>query len=84
MLSLSLAGGAAAARAFAQSTRLFQLAGSLGGVESLIGYPAEMTHAELADTPLAVPGDVVRLSVGIEDVSDLIADLDEALARSGT
>lgn len=83
MLSLSLAGGAAAARAFAQSTRLFQLAGSLGGVESLIGYPAAMTHAELADTALAVPGDIVRLSVGIEDVADLIADLEEALARSG-
>ncbi len=82
MLSLSLAGGAPAARAFAQSTRLFQLAGSLGGVESLIGYPAEMTHAELVHTPLAVPGDVVRLSVGIEDVADLIADLDEALVRS--
>ncbi|HWI31572.1 MAG TPA: cystathionine gamma-synthase [Microbacterium sp.] len=81
MVSFALAGGAKAARAFAESTVLFQLAESLGGVESLIGYPAEMTHASVRGTELAVPENVVRLSVGIEDGGDLIADLEEALAR---
>ena len=79
MLSVQLAGGAAAARRFAESTRLFQLAESLGGVESLIGYPAEMTHASVAGTELAVPENLVRLSVGIEDVDDLVTDVLEAL-----
>jgi cystathionine gamma-synthase len=81
MLSLGLAAGADAARAFAESTHVFQLAESLGGVESLIGYPPEMTHASVRGTELAVPENVVRLSVGIEDVADLIADLEEGLAR---
>lgn len=81
MLSLGLTAGPAAARALAESTALFQLAESLGGVESLIGYPPEMTHASVRGTALAVPENVVRLSVGIEDVSDLIADLEDALAR---
>ncbi|MEV8265117.1 cystathionine gamma-synthase [Microbacterium sp. NPDC077057] len=81
MLSLGLAAGADAARAFAESTTVFQLAESLGGVESLIGYPPEMTHASVRGTELAVPENVVRLSVGIEDVADLIADLEEGLAR---
>ncbi|MFT4158210.1 MAG: cystathionine gamma-synthase [Microbacterium sp.] len=83
MLSLALANGADAARAFAESTELFQLAESLGGVESLIGYPPDMTHASVRDTALAVPENVVRLSVGIEDVADLIADLEGALGRIG-
>ncbi|GGM57433.1 cystathionine gamma-synthase [Microbacterium saperdae] len=82
MLSLGLAAGADAARAFAESTELFQLAESLGGVESLIGYPPDMTHASVRGTELAVPENIVRLSVGIEDVSDLIADLEQGLARS--
>ncbi|OAN36604.1 cystathionine gamma-synthase [Microbacterium sp. H83] len=81
MLSLGLAAGGAAAKAFAESTELFQLAESLGGVESLIGYPPDMTHASVRGTALAVPENVVRLSVGIEDVSDLIADLERGLAR---
>lgn len=81
MLSLALTGGGDAARAFAESTELFQLAESLGGVESLIGYPPEMTHASVRGTALAVPENVVRLSVGIEDVSDLIGDLEQGLAR---
>jgi cystathionine gamma-synthase len=80
MLSVAVAGGADAARRFAESTHVFQLAESLGGVESLIGYPSEMTHASVKGTPLAVPENVVRLSVGIESVDDLIADLDAALA----
>lgn len=83
MISVAVAGGALAARAFAESTRLFQLAESLGGVESLIGYPSEMTHASVRGTALAVPDNVVRLSVGIEDASDLIADVLEGLERTG-
>ena len=74
-------GDAASARRFAESTRLFQLAESLGGVESLMNYPDEMTHASVRGTELAVPPEVVRLSVGIETAADLIADLDQALAR---
>ncbi|HET8928812.1 MAG TPA: cystathionine gamma-synthase [Microbacterium sp.] len=81
MVALGLADGPEAARAYAESTRLFQLAESLGGVESLIGYPPEMTHASLRGTALAVPENVVRLSVGIEDAGDLIGDLEEALGR---
>jgi len=83
MLSFGLAAGASAARAFVESTELFQLAESLGGVESLIGYPPDMTHASVRGTELAVPENVVRLSVGIEDVSDLIADLEQGLDRVG-
>jgi cystathionine gamma-synthase len=79
MLSVQLSGGSAAARRFAESTKLFQLAESLGGVESLIGYPAEMTHASVAGTELAVPENLVRLSVGIEDADDLVGDVLEAL-----
>ena len=81
MLSFALAAGPEAARAFAESTTLFQLAESLGGVESLIGYPPDMTHASVRGTALAVPENVVRLSVGIEDVTDLIGDLEQGLAR---
>ena len=80
IVSVALA-DAASARRFAESTRLFQLAESLGGVESLMNYPDEMTHASVRGTELAVPPEVVRLSVGIETAADLIADLDEALAR---
>ena len=82
MLSVSLTAGAAAARRFAESTELFQLAESLGGVESLIGYPTEMTHASVRGTELEVPDTVVRLSVGIEDVADLLADVRQALDRA--
>jgi cystathionine gamma-synthase len=81
MLSVALSGGPDAARRFAESTELFALAESLGGVESLIGYPSEMTHASVKGTELAVPENVVRLSVGIEDAGDLIADLRQALER---
>ncbi|GAB3281708.1 cystathionine gamma-synthase [Microbacterium lacusdiani] len=79
IVSLALGDGAAARR-FAESTRLFTLAESLGGVESLLNYPDEMTHASVRGTELAVPDDVVRLSVGIEHVDDLLADLDAALS----
>ena len=79
MVSFRLRSGIAAARRVVESTRLFALAESLGGVESLIELPGAMTHAWVADGPFAVPDDLVRLSVGIEDATDLIADLDQAL-----
>jgi cystathionine beta-lyase/cystathionine gamma-synthase len=60
-------------------TKLFQLAESLGGVESLIEHPARMTHASTADAPFAAPRNLVRLSVGIENIDDLVADLETAL-----
>ena len=65
--------------ALAARTKLFQLAESLGGVESLIEHPARMTHASTADAPFAAPRNLIRLSVGIEAVDDLIADLEAAL-----
>ena len=80
MVSIQLVGGEAAARKVAEGTRLFILAESLGGIESLMNYPHEMTHASVRGTELAVPENLLRLSVGIEDVADLIADLDQALA----
>lgn len=79
IVSVALA-DAATARRFAETTRVFQLAESLGGVESLVNYPDEMTHASVRGTALAVPPEVVRLSVGIESVADLLADLDDALS----
>ena len=78
MISLKLHSGEAARR-FAESTQLFQLAESLGGVESLMCYPSEMTHASVRGTDLEVPESVVRLSVGIEDVGDLTQDVLQAL-----
>jgi cystathionine gamma-synthase len=69
-----------AARRMVSRTKLFALAESLGGVESLIEHPYSMTHASTATSPIAVPPELVRLSVGIEHVDDLIADLRQALA----
>ena len=63
-------------------TRVWRLAESLGGVESLIEHPARMTHASTADAPFAAPRNLVRLSVGIESADDLVADLEAALVRS--
>jgi cystathionine gamma-synthase len=68
--------------AVAEGTRLWTLAESLGGVESLVEVPAVMTHASVAASPLEVPEALVRLSVGIEDVDDLVADLLAALDRA--
>ncbi|MDQ4070470.1 MAG: cystathionine gamma-synthase [Actinomycetota bacterium] len=79
IVSCLLGGGGAAAAALVARTRLFTLGESLGGVESLIGYPARMSHASLAGTPRAADPALVRLSVGIEDVDDLLADLAQAL-----
>jgi cystathionine gamma-synthase len=80
MVSFRLRGGEDAALKVCELAQLFTLAESLGGVESLIEHPGRMTHASAAGSPLEVPGDLVRLSVGIEDVEDLLADLDQALA----
>jgi cystathionine gamma-synthase len=71
-----------AAAEIAAATKLFKLAESLGGVESLIEVPARMTHAATASAPFAAPPSLIRLSVGIESAEDLIADLDQALTRS--
>jgi cystathionine gamma-synthase len=82
MLSFEMRGGEDAARRFAGATRLFTLAESLGAVESLIELPAPMTHASVADSPLAVPSSLLRLSVGIENVDDLRDDLEAAFSAS--
>jgi cystathionine beta-lyase/cystathionine gamma-synthase len=75
-----LAGSDDAAIRLVAETKIWKLAESLGGVESLIEQPAQMTHASTADAPFAVPGNLVRLSVGIESADDLVGDLENALA----
>nr|MBA3311456.1 cystathionine gamma-synthase [Nocardioidaceae bacterium] len=80
MVSFRVAAGREAAVHACNRTRIFTLAESLGGVESLIELPAIMTHASVAGSALEVPADLIRLSVGIESVEDLLADLDQALA----
>ena len=82
MVSFTLRGGEAAARTVAAATELFILAESLGAVESLIEHPGAMTHASTAGSPLEVPPNLLRLSVGIESTADLLADLDQALERA--
>jgi cystathionine beta-lyase/cystathionine gamma-synthase len=84
MISVQL-GSLARARAVVEHTRVFSLAESLGGVESLIGHPASMTHASVPKTmrdEMGLTDGLVRLSVGIEDVDDLLADLDRALSHA--
>jgi cystathionine gamma-synthase len=80
MVSCTLRGGEEAALKVCGLVGLFTLGESLGGVESLIEHPARMTHASVAGSPLQVPDDLIRLSVGIEDIDDLLADLAQALA----
>ena len=80
MVSVRMRAGRRAAEELCARTRVFILAESLGGVESLIEHPSAMTHASTAGSQLEVPDDLVRLSVGIEDVADLLADLDQALS----
>ncbi|MGQ0743614.1 MAG: PLP-dependent transferase [Acidimicrobiales bacterium] len=84
MIAVTLRGGAASARSVAGAVRLFTLGESLGGVESLLSYPAEMSHAPLRGTPLAADPGLLRLSVGLEDAEDLWADLSAALKAQGT
>ena len=79
MISVRLRGGPQAAYDFCARTKVFILAESLGGVESLIEYPGAMTHASTAGSQLEVPNDLVRLSVGIEDLADLRGDVEQAL-----
>ncbi|MEM9039188.1 MAG: cystathionine gamma-synthase [Actinomycetota bacterium] len=79
MVSFRLSGGRDAAMKVSESTKLFTLAESLGAVESLIEHPGAMTHMSAAGSPLEVPDDLVRLSVGIEDAHDLVDDLAQAL-----
>ena len=79
MVSMRMRAGRAAAEDLCAATKVFILAESLGGVESLIEHPSAMTHASTAGSQLEVPDDLVRLSVGIEDVADLLADLEHAL-----
>jgi cystathionine gamma-synthase len=82
MVSFLVAGGRAAALRVCAGTEVFTLAESLGGVESLIEHPAQMTHMSVAGSTLEVPDALVRLSVGIEDVDDLVEDLRTALDRA--
>lgn len=79
MISFVAKGGPAEAQRIAEATKVFALAESLGGVESLIEVPAAMTHMSVANSPLAVDPALIRLSVGIENVDDLIADLEQAM-----
>lgn len=79
MVSVRMRGGRAAAEKLCAATEIFILAESLGGVESLIEHPGAMTHASTAGSQLEVPDDLVRLSVGIEDIDDLLDDLKQAL-----
>ncbi|MDW3176112.1 MAG: cystathionine gamma-synthase [Acidimicrobiia bacterium] len=79
MISFRVHAGLEAAKSVTTRTRLFTLAESLGGIESLIEHPGVMTHASAAGSPLEVPDDLVRLSVGIETGDDLVADLNDAL-----
>ena len=82
MVSFTVAGGREAALRVCAATEIFTLAESLGGVESLIEHPSAMTHASVTGSALEVPDDLVRLSVGIEDVEDLVDDLRQALATA--
>jgi cystathionine gamma-synthase len=79
MVSFTLKGGASEAVRVAESTALFALAESLGGVESLIEVPAAMTHASTANSPISIDPGLVRFSVGLENADDLLADLSQAL-----
>ena len=81
MVSFQVAGGEDAAVAQAARTEIFTLAESLGGVESLIEVPGPMTHASVAGSPCEVPAQLVRLSVGLEHVDDLLEDLIHSLQK---
>jgi cystathionine gamma-synthase len=83
MVSFTLRGGEKAALVAAQKMEVFTLAESLGAVESLVEHPARMTHASVAGSELSVDPSLLRLSVGVETLSDLLRDLDRALDGTG-
>ncbi|HEX9548464.1 MAG TPA: PLP-dependent transferase, partial [Acidimicrobiales bacterium] len=83
MVSFTVSGGEREALRIARSTRVWTLAESLGAVESLIEHPHRMTHASVAESPLAVDPALLRLSVGLETVRDLVEDLQQALSGAG-
>jgi len=82
MVSFTVSGGRQEAEKISASTKVFTLAESLGAVESLIEHPGAMTHASVAGSPLEVPEDLIRLSIGIESIEDLLEDLESALSFS--
>ncbi|SVB34762.1 uncharacterized protein METZ01_LOCUS187616, partial [marine metagenome] len=82
MVSFTISGGRQEAEKISASTKVFTLAESLGAVESLIEHPGAMTHASVAGSPLEVPEDLIRLSIGIESIEDLLEDLESALSFS--
>ena len=82
MVSFTVSGGRQEAEKISASTKVFTLAESLGAVESLIEHPGAMTHASVAGSPLEVPEDLIRLSIGIESIEDLLKDLENALSFS--
>jgi cystathionine gamma-lyase len=84
MITFFIKGGIAASRTFLESVKIFALAESLGGVESLVEHPAIMTHASVPAEQrkkLGIDDSLIRLSVGVEDVDDLLEDLKQAFAR---
>lgn len=86
MMSIEIEGGLQAGQTFAQSTKIFSLAESLGGVESLVGHPATMTHAAIPTEQrhqMGLSDGLIRLSVGIEDLEDLLEDIEQALKKCG-
>ena len=82
MVSFTISGGRQDAEKISASTKVFTLAESLGAVESLIEHPGAMTHASVAGSPLEVPDDLIRISIGIESIEDLLEDLENALSFS--
>ncbi len=82
MVSFTASGGRQEAEKISASTKVFTLAESLGAVESLIEHPGAMTHASVAGSPLEVPEDLIRISIGIESIEDLLEDLENALSAS--
>ena len=82
MVSFTVSGGRQEAEKISASTKVFTLAESLGAVESLIEHPGAMTHASVAGSPLEVPDDLIRISIGIESIEDLLEDLENALSFS--
>ena len=82
MVSFTISGGRQEAEKISASTKVFTLAESLGAVESLIEHPGAMTHASVAGSPLEVPDDLIRISIGIESIKDLLEDLENALSFS--